>query len=139
MDVGYAYKTKACTRARFIGSARIDYQVHDLIKDSLRCMNKDQAAVSDSLPRKMMQGQYRTYKNTFGSEEPHFSTLELPIQDPNVDMSVSRLDNLPQKDFSMEEADFRGLVDQQVDKLIGLIDQELDAAQELLPGQDVLL
>ena len=135
-DVGYTYKTKAWTRARFIGSARIDYQVHDLIKDSLHSMNKGQATISDSLPRKMMQGRYRTYKNTFGSEEPHFSTLDLPIQDPNVDMYV---DNLPQKDFSMEEADFRALVDQQLDKLIAVIEQELDAAQELLPGKDILL
>jgi hypothetical protein len=139
MDAGYAYKTKTCTRARFIGSARIDYQVHDLIKDSLHSMNKDQATVSDSLPRKMMLGRYRTYKNTFGSEEPHFSTLDLPIQGPDGDTYVSRLGNLPQKDFSMEEADFRGLVDQQVDKLIGVVEQELDATQELLPGQDVLL
>jgi hypothetical protein len=138
-DVGYAYKTKACTRARFIGSARIDYQVHDLIKDGLRSMNMGQATVSDSLPRKMMQGRYRTYKNTFGSEELHFSTLDLPIQELNVDMYVSRLDNLPQKDFSIEEADFRALVDQQLDKLIAIIEQELDAAQELLPGQDILL
>jgi len=138
-DVGYAYKTKACTRARFIGSARIDYQVHDLIKDGLRSMNMGQATVSDSLPRKMMQGRYRTYKNTFGSEELHFSTLDLPIQELSVDMHVSRLDNLPQKDFSIEEADFRALVDQQLDKLIAIIEQELDAAQELLPGKDILL
>jgi hypothetical protein len=138
-DVGYAYKTKACTRARLIGSARIDHQIHDLIKDRLRSMNKGQATVSDSLSWKMMQGRYRTYKNTFGSEEPHFSTLDIPIQDLNVDVYISRLDNLPQKDFSMEEADFRALVDQQLDKLIAIIEQELDAAQELLPGQDIQL
>jgi hypothetical protein len=138
-DVGYAYKTKACTRARLIGSARIDHQIHDLIKDRLRSVNNGQATVSDSLSWKMMQGRYRTYKNTFGSEEPHFSTLDIPIQDLNVDVYISRLDNLPQKDFSMEEADFRALVDQQLDKLIAIIEQELDAAQELLPGQDILL
>jgi hypothetical protein len=128
IDAGYAYKAKAYTRARFIGSARIDYQVHDLIKDSLRSTNKGQATVSDSLLWKMMQGRYRTYRNTFGSDEPHFSTLDLPLHGLGVP-----------KDFSMEEADFRALVDQQVDKLIRVIEQELDAAQELLPGQDVLL
>jgi hypothetical protein len=139
-DPGHTYKTKAWTRAKPIGSARIDYEVHDLIKSSLSSATQGKPANSDSLPRKMMRGRYRTYKHAFGSDEIQwFSTLELPIPNAHDEIEDLGTSNVSRNEFSMEKNDFRALVDQQLNKLIAFVEQELNSAQELLPGQDIKL
>jgi hypothetical protein len=139
-DAGHAYKTKAWTKAKAIGSARIDYKVHDLIKESLSSTTQGNTITSDSLPRKMMLGRYRTYKHAFGSDEIQwFSTLELPVPNAHNDMEDHKTSEVSRDEFSMEENDFRALLGQQLDKLTAFIEQELNAAQDLLPGQDIVL
>jgi hypothetical protein len=136
----HTYKTQAWTKARAIGSARIDYEVHDLIKQKISSGIQAQTIVSDSLPRKMMLGRYRTYKHAFGSDEIQwFSTLELPIPDAQQEMEGLGANSAPGSEFSMEENDFRALLDRQLDRLITFIEHELNAAQALLPGQDIIL
>jgi hypothetical protein len=139
-DAGNIYKTKAWTRAKAIGSARIDYAVHDLIKDSLSSVTQGKATASESVPRKMMLGRYRTYKHAFGSHEIQwFSTLDLPIPNSHKEKGDLRTGEVSRNEFSIEENDFRALLDQQLDKLIAFIEEELKATQELLQGQDVIL
>ena len=139
VDAGYSYQAKAWTRARAIGSARIDYEVHDMIKISLSSTSLAEAGDSDSIPRKMMQGRYRTYKHSFDSDEFGFSTLDLPIPNPDHESDLFRTNVLSRNEFSMEKNDFRKLIDQQLELLVEVIEQELHASRELVTGQDIIL
>ena len=138
-DTGRSYKTMAWTGANAIGSTRIDYEVHDLIKHSLCPDIHGKKVISDSLPRKMMLGRYTTYKHAFGSDEIHFTTLDLPIPKASNETEDLATTSVPLKEFSMEETDFGMLLNRQLDKLIAVLEQQLNVTQNLAPGQDIIL
>jgi hypothetical protein len=63
----------------------------------------------------------------------------LPVPDAKQEVEGLGANSASGREFSIEENDFRALVDQQLDRLIMFIEQELNATQALLPGQDVML
>ena len=138
-DAGHVFKTKAWTKARAIGSSRIDYEVHEMIKGSLASMSQAEATDSDSISRKMMQGRYRTCKHSFDSEDLGFLTLALSISNPRYELEQLVSNELSQKEFSIDEKDFRKLFDQQLELLMEVIEQELGSMRELTTGHNIIL
>ena len=136
------FETKMWTSPEPIGSALIDYAVHDRIKESLRVMGTGSKEVPDAVPRLMMGGQYRIYKLVFGSDSGQFPDLDMPYPPSYVQIIQHRPGALLATEgsvFTLLEDEMRSLFDMQINRLFTVIERSIATAQKIFPARDILL
>ncbi|KAK5679136.1 hypothetical protein LTS10_008795 [Elasticomyces elasticus] len=124
-----------CNEGATIGSTLIDHNAEKLVFDRLRRVEAELPTTDlESLARRMIQDRFMSYKCSFGSGLMNVPKLPLPIPDiaPGQDFPIAGIEN---SSVILTRQDLQTLFDEQIDRIIDLLDDQLRAVQSSHPEE----
>ncbi|KXT02455.1 hypothetical protein AC578_7826 [Pseudocercospora eumusae] len=122
------------TEGNAVGSTLIDYKARKLLLDRLRPIKDHIPGDLDTTIAKMVDDQFRTFKCSFGVEGMNIPKLFIPIPGlaPNLDFLEVGIES---SKLVMTTDELRSIFDEQLEKMFGLIDQQLQIVQNSHPRE----
>lgn len=116
------------TEGNAVGSTLIDYRARKALIDRMRPMQDHLSADLDTTVSKMIDDQFRTFKCSLGVEGMDIPKFFIPIPGlaPNLDFLEVGIES---SKLVMTTDELRAIFDQQLEKMFGLIDQQLQIVQ----------
>ncbi|EKG18078.1 hypothetical protein MPH_04768 [Macrophomina phaseolina MS6] len=119
-----------------IGSALIDWRMSLNIEERLELVKYLLGSTPHELAEQMIRGRFETFKCDFGSPASDMEEYPLPIPGmrPGYDFPGSRIRN---SSIILNREELKQLFDEQIDKILMLIDKQLDRLYQSRPHEVV--
>ncbi|KXT18312.1 hypothetical protein AC579_958 [Pseudocercospora musae] len=133
---GVALDPLSWTEGNAVGSTLIDYKARKVLVDRLRPIQDHLPGHVDTTVANMVDDQFRTFKCSFGVEGMNIPKLFMPIPGlaPNLDFFEVGIES---SKLVMTTDELRSIFDEQLEKMFGLIDQQLQIVQNTHPREHI--